>query len=310
MNTNIETDARAAIQSNGKNHKQQGDYSLSPSYPSNEFKAAMREAGIEPPETILGDGILHRFTIDGKLDGAYILHLDGYPAGYFQDYKRNIKVTWKLAAGTIFKPFTPDERRKFAIDRQKQAQGRQIEAQAAHEDAAQKAAYIWSHSSPVTAYPYLLKKGVKAHGLRCYKGSLVVPLFNETGLISLQFIQEDGTKRMLKGGKVQGACCAFGDPIPGEPLLICEGWATGASLYEATGHFTVVAFSAGNLVTVARQIKNLYQTNLIFICGDNDASNVGNAAAQAAALAVGGTAILPDTVGLDWNDAILEGAYQ
>jgi len=52
------------------------------------FKAAILENGVTPPETIVGDGNLHRFKIDGKLNGAYVLHLDGRAAGYFEDFKQ------------------------------------------------------------------------------------------------------------------------------------------------------------------------------------------------------------------------------
>lgn len=60
-----------------------------------EFKNAMLDHGVIPPDHIIGDGLLHRFKIDGKLNGAYVLHLDGQPAGYFEDFKQKIKSTWK-----------------------------------------------------------------------------------------------------------------------------------------------------------------------------------------------------------------------
>ena len=112
---------------------------------------------------------------------------------------------------------------------------------------------------------------------------------------------------MMKGGKAQGSCCFIGDSIdltPRDTILICEGWATGASLFEATGHFTIVAFSAGNLTAVALSTRKHHQANEIMICGDNDASGVGQIAARAAALAINGKYILPDTVGQDFNDSI------
>ncbi|WP_262965384.1 toprim domain-containing protein [Methylobacter psychrophilus] len=87
-------------------------------------------------------------------------------------------------------------------------------------------------------------------------------------------------------------------------ILIVEGWATGASLYEATGHFTIVAFSAGNLTAVAIQIRKHHQDKEIIICGDNDLSGVGQLAARSAALAIAGKYILPPTIGHDWNDSL------
>ena len=61
-----------------------------------QFKAAMLEAGIVPPDNIIGDGSLHRFKIDGKLNGWYILHLDGQAAGILGDWKQGIKERWKM----------------------------------------------------------------------------------------------------------------------------------------------------------------------------------------------------------------------
>ena len=113
---------------------------------------------------------------------------------------------------------------------------------------------------------------------------------------------------MMKGGKAQGACCFIGDMQLGDIILVCEGWATGASLHEATGHFTIVAFSAGNLKAIARQARKHYPGSEILICGDNDLNGVGNKAAQEAAVAIGGKCILPATPGQDFNDELNEGA--
>lgn len=271
------------------------------------FKNAMRDAGITPPDVIIADGHLHRFKNDqGKLTGWYKLYVDGIAAGAFGDWKLGIKERWKMA-GT-FKKLTDAEKQDFAIECHRQKLIRQDEEKARHETAIQKAAYIWSRSTSITNHQYLINKQVKAHNVRCYRGSLVVPLYDETGLlVSLQFINADGSKKMMKGGKAQGACCFIGDAIDltrNDTILICEGWATGASLFEATGHFTIVAFSAGNLTAVALSTRKHHQANEIIICGDNDASGVGQIAARAAALAINGKYILPDTEGQDFNDSL------
>jgi putative DNA primase/helicase len=270
------------------------------------FKNAMRDVGITPPDVVIADGNLHRFKIDGKLNGWYRLHADGVAAGAFGDWKQHINERWKMDGA--FKKLTDAEKQDFAIERHRQKLIRQAEEKARHETACQKAAYIWYGSEPAINHPYLSRKNVKPHGLRCYKGALVVPLHDETGLlVSLQFISDDGTKRMMKGGKAQGSCCFIGDAIDltrNNTILICEGWATGASLFEATGHFTIVAFSAGNLTAVALHTRKHHQANEIIICGDNDASGVGQIAARAAALAINGKYILPDTEGQDFNDSL------
>ena len=173
-----------------------------------------------------------------------------------------------------------------------------------HSDAARKAAYIWQNSQPATNHQYLSKKRVKAHGLRTYKGSLVIPVFNHDTLVSVQFIDAEGNKRFLAGSKLKGSYSQLGQYVPDKPILICEGWATGASLFESTGNLILVAFSAGNLKEVAQYVRSLHPTNQIIIMSDNDVSGVGQTAAREAALAIGGKYLIPDTTGFDWNDEI------
>lgn len=92
-------------------------------------------------------------------------------------------------------------------------------------------------------------------------------------------------------------------------MLICEGWATGASLHEELGVFVMVAMDAGNLAPVAQAARRLFPDAEIIIAGDNDESGTGQAAAQNAALAVGGKVLIPQQSGVDWNDILtMEGA--
>ena len=268
-----------------------------------QFKNAMLDRIGYAPETIIGDGHLHRVKDEsGKLNGAYVLHLDGRAAGYFEDFKQGIKERWKMAGD--FRPPTAEERRTFAIDRQRQQAERETAEKTRHDEAIKKAAYIWSRSTPAINHHYLIKKRIKPHTARFYRGSLVIPLYDENGvMVSLQFIGVDGSKRMMKGGKAQGSSSPIGDSLENLIILICEGYATGASLHEATGHLTLVSFSAGNLKAIARQARKHYPESEIIICGDNDLSGVGQKAAIEAALVCGGKYKLPALPG-DWNDIL------
>lgn len=125
-------------------------------------------------------------------------------------------------------------------------------------------------------------------------------------LVNLQFIDPAGNKRFLSGGKKKSCFSFVGDKLS-QTMLICEGYATGASLYQVTGLFTVVALDAGNLEAVALTIRKHYPNHPIIIAGDNDESGTGQKAARSAALAVGGKYILPGRIGHDWNDAINNG---
>jgi putative DNA primase/helicase len=261
--------------------------------------------GVDLP-FIIADGKLHRFKIDGKLNGAYILHLDGRAAGYFQDFKQGIKQNWKASGNFI--PLSEFQRQAFKAKCQQEAAQRQAEETAKHEAAAKKAAYIWTPAPyATTQHPYLIRKRIDPHGVRLGRGnSLIIPLFNsDNELVNLQFISEDGGKRFLSGGQKKG--CFFTLSEVTEKILIAEGFATGASLFEDSGHHTVIAFDAGNLEPVAKVIRQLHPHAEIIICGDNDLSGVGQKAAREAALACGGKILIPPTPGNDWNDELTRG---
>jgi putative DNA primase/helicase len=85
-------------------------------------------------------------------------------------------------------------------------------------------------------------KQVRPHGeLRQWCGKLVIPLCDDSGeLRSLQFIGADGSKLFLSGGRVSG--CFFTLPDTGTgALIVAEGYATAASIFEATGCASIFA---------------------------------------------------------------------
>jgi putative DNA primase/helicase len=276
----------------------------SPNYSiADQFRQAMQSAGIQYSGEIIPDGKLRRFHIDGQkrgtLNGAYVLHGDGCPSGWFQNYASGISQTWKLTGG-----------QKAAYDPVKIAevrQQREAERLQAHKKAAETAAYIWRSAKPATIHNYLTAKRIQPHGARIYKNALIVPISNESDrLVNLQFVAADGTKRFLSGGRKRGCFFTIGDLT--DTLLICEGFATGASLHEETKQRVVVAFDAGNLLPVSRNIRELSPDSEIIICADNDISGVGQAKAKEAALSIGAKVLIPPTPGTDWNDVIAGGA--
>jgi putative DNA primase/helicase len=137
---------------------------------------------------------------------------------------------------------------------------------------------------------------VRSYGLRLHKGSLVIPVRDASGeLHSLQFIAPDGSKKFLTGGRVHG--CYFGIGTPEGAICICEGFATGATIHEATDYPVAVAFNAGNLVPVARALREEFPEMPLILCADHDAATEGNPGltkANAAARSVGGLLAVPD----------------
>ena len=182
------------------------------------------------------------------------------------------------------------------------------------EDAAARAARIWAAASPAPVdHPYLDAKQVKPLALRMDAGRrLVVPLQDIDGRIhSLETITRDGAKRFLAGGAKRGHFAVVGaEPGPLEdpagPILICEGWATGASLHMATGLTVIAAMDAGNLMPVAEALRTRFPAADLVIVADNDAkldrdTNPGVEAARKVALAVDGRIAVPEVPG-DAND--------
>jgi putative DNA primase/helicase len=53
-------------------------------------------------------------------------------------------------------------------------------------------------------------------------------------------------------------------------VLLAEGYATAATLHEATGYPVVCAFDAGNLVPVAEALRKRYKRAKILVCADDD----------------------------------------
>jgi putative DNA primase/helicase len=266
-------------------------------------KNAMRDNGMTPPDNIILDGILHRFKDEsGKQNCYYVAHVDGRAAGMIGDWKTGLKVKWKAEGN--YPKLTEAQRTEFKLEQQKQQQLRKAEEKIRHDGAMTKASWIWSRTTKPTTHPYLTKKRIKPHNARLYKKMLAIPVFNDGVLVSIQLIDADGNKRFLSGSKLKGSYSQLGISDADKPILICEGLATGASLYESTDNLTYVAFSAGNLKAVALCVRSLYPMNDIIIMGDNDLSGVGQDAARQAALSIGGKYLIPETIGHDWNDVI------
>ncbi len=270
------------------------------------------DAGVIFTEPLIADGKLHRVHVEGDKrgtkNGAYILHADGNPSGWFQHFKTGISGNWNMSGKR--EPMSSAMRQQIEADKQRW----QIEQQLRHKDASDKARVIWHNATTVYEqgqHPYLINKNIQPHRLRMRGDALVVPIWDEAKqLVNLQFIQPNGTKRFLTGGRKKGCFSTIGRYDEIGIIQITEGYSTGASVHEVTGNLTVVALDAGNLESVALAVRRVYSTAPIIIFGDNDESGVGQRAARAAALACGGKYMIPDIVGNDWNDTLNREAAQ
>lgn len=252
---------------------------------------------------IEADGDLHRCKVEGgksgRLDGAYVFHLDGLPAGGFINWRDGLG--WQTWCDKREIEMSRDERKAWQLHAMAMKAKRVQDEMRRNAEAAQRAAQLLGRCKPATNdHPYLRCKGVNAYGLYQLRAQLVVPVRDATGtLCSLQFISPDGEKRFLTGGKKRG--CYFSIGKPDRVLCLAEGYATAASVFEATGYATAVAFDAGNLEPVARSLRDKFPTITIIICADNDSETPGNpgvSCAMIAARAVRGRVAVPSFLGV------------
>jgi len=132
------------------------------------------------------------------------------------------------------------------------------------------------------------------------RGTIVVPLCNAAGDIgNLQFIFTD-KKQFIKNGPKSGLFHFLGSITSHTPaILIAEGYATAATLHEATGYPVAMAIDCGNLLPVAQALRGVPPAHSPFpivVCGDDDAATEGNPGktkAEEAAQAVAGVAVFP-----------------
>jgi putative DNA primase/helicase len=124
----------------------------------------------------------------------------------------------------------------------------------------------------------------------------------------VQRILPNGGKWFRKG-RAGGLYSPIGDLTNPTQILLCEGWATGATLHEASGSPVLCAMNAGNLLPVAKAARTTWTGADLVICADNDWKTDGNpglTAATAAAKATGAHLAVPlfpeGTRGSDFND--------
>lgn len=256
------------------------------------FRRVIEGHGMTPPATI-EPGRFHRFPGQDKgrsnRAGWCKIHTDGM-GGVFGDMASGLSESWQAETTRQQSPADREAWRKRVTESQARAQA---ELDASQKEAQQRAARTWAASKQAASHPYLTTKAVQPHGVRDYRGALVIPLYIGGVLHSLQFIGATD-KRFLKDGRTVG--CYYPIGKPDGVLCIVEGFATGATIREATGYAVAVAFNAGNLEAVARAMRTKFPDLILIICADDDyltGGNPGLTKATTAARAVSGLLALP-----------------
>ena len=278
-------------------------------HPRDEFAEAMRGHGlvVEGDHPIM-DGTKHRVPVEGgkpgAVDGFYVLYGDGHPAGRIINHKTGVDEKWKSKGYTLSTEQKAGLQAEAAANLARRAAALAVQ----HEQAAARVTAQLGTLQPVTEpTPYLAAKGVQVHpGAftdRDQKTTFIPAIDANNKLWSMQYIQEDGTKRFAKDTRKEGCFHAVGglDALTKAPaIVIGEGYATAATLSEALGFATVAAFDSGNLKAVAHAMQAKFPNKPIVIAGDDDqhlidtlGKNPGREKMEEAAQAVGASKLLP-----------------
>ncbi len=245
------------------------------------FQAKMRVHGITPPNQLITDGQLHRFHISGDKRGSkngwYTLYCDNIPYGAFGNWKDGISIKWSLKKHDQMSSI---EHRELQRQIAEIKLHREIERKRIQGEAAKLAECTYNSSFPANpSHPYLVRKRIRSFCARRRGNSLLLPIMDFSGkLWSLQYIAPHGGKWFLPNGAIAGHFI----PIQHQPtldrkILICEGFATGATLAESFPDDCVIAAcDAGNLKPVAIDIRRNLTKAKIVICADDDRLTTGN----------------------------------
>lgn len=270
------------------------------------FENAMRLAGLFPRD-VVADGKWRRCPTEHKpkkKNGAYMLTADGR-RGYWKDYAAHDDWnTWADDRPVSHADHANHERRMREL--------RQQEAKKRLRAIGEMRNHFEMLPALTGGHPYLDGKGLSMRGcigLKLDGDKLVIPMFVQHSLVSLQTITPSGEKLYRAGCPVGGASFTF-ERRAATLTAWAEGFATGLAVYQCIPQARViVCFDAGNLVKIAKATK---AHGLAVVCADNDwqgSVNTGIEKGRQAADAIGcGLAYPSDINGTDWADAMKEWA--
>lgn len=282
--------------------------------PKEEFAEALRSVGCEVDgEHPIMDGKKHRIRTTGDKNslshsagsGFYVGHLDGHPAGYIRNNRTGIDIKWKSKGYAL----SPEEKAKLQAEAAEKLAAREKEQKRLQNATADRVSRQVASLVPATQQtPYQERKNIQplpgvltdSEGIKTY-----IPLSDVQGKQwTMQYIQEDGTKRFAKDSKKEGCFHIVGGDMKSledaPAIVLHEGYATAATNTEALGFPTVATFDAGNLPVVAKALQEVFPDKPMVIFGDDDRHqelmtgvNPGKEKASEAAKAVSGTAAFP-----------------
>lgn len=286
--------------------------------------------GLEPAQPLTFGKLTRCKTTQDKgkeKNGWYVIHEHRTEKneilifGSFGDWRTGDSNKIKVKPGRM-----SQEERDVMRARQEDAKRRAAEVAAnAARRAANRAAGLFKRMPEKGRCAYLERKQIIGMRVRYAPrtGALLIPMTTARDqIVGLQVIypeKQADTGRDKSywphGMSKEGAYHLIGPhPEPGEPVLVCEGYATGASLHMATSFAVAIAFDAGNLSAVAKAMRERFPGRALIVCRDDDWKtkrpngepwNPGEEKGSNAALIVGGQVVGPIFSGereIKWTD--------
>ena len=202
-----------------------------------EICQAMHQAELRPPGRIHIDGKIHRFSTNEKKGGkagyyCFWDHGNSFASGFFGDWRTGLQKVWHNKQGQAL---SDADRRRMTQQIQKANEKSRLERETASKKAIEEALEILAKSKPATGeHPYFKAKQIKPHGINELGNTLLIPVTDKKQKIyGLQRIYPDGQKRFTIGTSKAGHFFTFKGDV--DTIYLCEGFATGASIHEATG---------------------------------------------------------------------------
>ena len=314
-----------------------------------EFATLLRDNGciVDDNHPVM-DGLSHRIKVEGdkpgEKSGFYVVHMDGHPAGYFNNHRTKTEIRWKAKGYSL----TEAQKAAFAAQVAIKQQERKAEQQVQYVKVAQAIKELLAIAPPANAdHPYLQDKNARPNRLKVVPhntdglpqdsiirickdrqevktvrdehpdslvfvaGDLLLPIYDVNGNIwSAQTIQPNGTKLFVAGSQKEGhfhvvGCNSEGSAVlkalnNAKAIIIAEGYSTADTVSQAMNCPVVAAFDSGNLISVAKLLRDKYPNKPIVIAGDDDqhlvalnGKNIGREKALEAAQSVNGVAVFP-----------------
>ena len=205
---------------------------------------------------------------------------------------------------------SPNERQDLQLKMQQAQDEAKKQKQERYGEVAKDCQNRFQTYSEVIKHPYLEAKQIKSYSLKLHNKSLVVPIYNVDGEIrSLQFIQEDGSKRFVSAGQVKGNIFLIGTDFNSlnkvESLVVVEGMATGVSVWDATQIPVACVFSANFGNDAVENIRKKTDAR-IYLAFDNDKTDIGRKKAEEIATRYYNCLVRIPSIEGDFNDLAIK----